>query len=225
MNRHALLWTLSLCLPGFVPAHAASPWSAGVGLSTLGAGLSISRDIVPGRLRIEASLQGANLNHSYDSGGGHTDGTVHLRSALLRADYAPFQGRFFLSAGVLYNASRINLQATPSAGGDVINGHTYSTQDVSSLDGQARYARWDPYLGVGWRGAMPSVATGWRWQVDLGVLDQGSATVNLQGVTTLGGAQQAALQSDLNAQRQALAGTMNHLRWYPVLGVTLQHSF
>lgn len=196
-----------------------------MGLSTLGVGLSVGRDIVPGRLRIEASLQGANLNHGYDSGGGHTDGTVHLRSAMLRANYAPFQGRFFLSAGVLYNASRIDLQATPSAGGYVINGHTYSTQDVSSLDGQACYARWDPYLGVGWRVGMPSVATGWHWQVDLGVLDQGSATVNLQGATTLGGAQQAALQNDLNAQRQALATTMNHLRWYPVLGLMVQYRF
>ena len=224
MIRRALLLPIALCLQCIAPAHAESTWSAGIGVGTLGAGLVVSHEVVPGRLRIEASIQGANLDHGYDSGGGHTNGTVHLRSALLRANYAPFQGRFFLSAGVLYNASRIQLQATSSGGGYAINGHTYSTQDVSSLDGQARSARWDPYLGVGWQGDAP-VATGWRWQVDVGVLDQGSATVDLQGVTTLSGSQQAALQNDLNAQRQALAGTMNHLRWFPVLGVTLQHSF
>lgn len=221
--RHLIGSVFGLFL-GFSHAWAASPWSAGISLGTLGAGLVVSRDVVPESLSIEASIQESNLYHSYDSGGGHTDGTVQLRSAMMRANYAPFLGRFFLSAGVLYNDSRINLQATATAGGYVLNGHTYSAQDVSSLDGQARYARWDPYLGVGWQGNAP-VVRGWHWQVDVGALYQGGAMVHLQGVTTLGGAQQTALRTDLDAQRQDLTGALNQLRWYPVLGLVLQRSF
>ena len=224
MIRRAVLWPLALCLSSLAPVYAASPWSVGAGVSTLGAGLMVGREVVPGRLRVEASIQGGDLDHGYDSGGGHTDGSVHLRSALLRADYAPFGGRFFVSAGVLYNATRIDLQQTASSGGYVVNGHTYSTQALSSVQGQGRYARWDPYLGVGWRGAALE-SSAWHWQIDAGVLDQGNATVNLHGVTTLGGAQQAALQHDLDAQQQALATSMNHLRWYPVLGVMVQYRF
>lgn len=212
---------------------AAPAWGApftnglAVGLSagTLGAGVTVIQAIEPGRLSVELDLNVLTLPHSYSNDGVNYNGSLHLQSAGVVANYFPWTSAFHLSAGLFYDNNRLNLNGQPTSGSFTLNGQTYSTAELSSLSGQVKFNTVAPYLGVGWGDATSHA--GWHLIAHLGVLYQGRPKVSLAGDTIYpqGSQQYSALYSNIDAQRQQIQNNLSSLRWYPVASISMQYRF
>jgi hypothetical protein len=133
---------------------------------------------------------------------------------------------FHLSGGVYYDRNEVNLGARFAPTGFTLNGHVYSSSELTSLSDSITFKKAAPYAGLGWGDATASA--GWHFNANAGVLYQGSAKVDLIGTTPYltGSPQYNALFSSLDAQRSAIGDALNgHLKWYPVLTLGLLYSF
>lgn len=227
MNRSVLAAAAAACICA-APAWGAS-FSNGlaIGLSagTLGAGVTLTKAIEPGRLSVELDLNALTLSHSYSNNGVNYKGSLRLQSAGVVANYFPWVSAFHLSAGLFYDNNRFDLYGQPSNGSFTLNGQTYTSAELSSLSGQVKFNPVAPYLGVGWADA--SVRSGWHLIANLGVLYQGRPKVSLVGYTSYPQAstQYSALQSAIDVQRQQIQSDLSNLRWYPVASIGAQYRF
>ena len=223
-----LFCTLAALCVGAAPAWGASRvegFAVGVDAGTLGAGLSLSRAVEPGRLGVELDVHALSLSHGYTGQGVDYRGTLRMRSVGVIANWFPWHGPLHLSAGLFYDGNRWDLQAQPGPGGLVINGHAYTSSQLGALHGQVRFQAVAPYLGVGWGDA--TAGAGWHLTARAGVLYQGSPTVDLTADTPYATNSQAyrTLYADIDAQRQRIRADLGRLRWYPVLAVGLSYRF
>jgi hypothetical protein len=158
-----------------LPAAAQTAVSADAG--TLGAGVQVGHSFsehFDGRLGIAAWTVSARrkvADVTYDARG-------ELRSAQLFADWHPGASPFRLSAGVLYDATRITgTSVAPPSGVYRIGGVDIPASLVGSLRGRVDFPTFAPYAGLGWGRA----AGGGRWgfHADLGAAYQGHGRVTL----------------------------------------------
>jgi opacity protein-like surface antigen len=158
-----------------VPAAAQTAVSLDAG--TLGAGVQVGHSFSPrfdGRLGIAAwTVTGRRkvADLTYEARG-------ELRSAQLLADWHPGASAFRLTAGVLYDATRITgTSVAPPSGVYRIGGIDVPASLVGSLRGRVDFPTFAPYAGIGWGRA----AGGGRWgfHADLGAAYQGHGKVTL----------------------------------------------
>lgn len=227
MKRFLLAAAAAACVCA-APAWGASSTSGlavGARVGTLGAGLSVTKAIEPGRLSVELDLNALTRSHSYSNNGVNYNGSLRLQSAGAVANYFPWASAFHISAGLFYDHNRFDLNGQPSSGSFTLGGQTYTSAQLSSLSGQVKFNPVAPYLGIGWGDVTAS--PGWHLSANLGVLYQGSPTVNLVGNTTYaqGSAQYNALSSNIAVERQQIQNDLSSLRWYPVVSLGLRYRF
>jgi opacity protein-like surface antigen len=142
---------------------------------------------------------------------GHTDiGDVHYDTRVRTGaglstltDYYPSSSSgFHLTGGLVWSRLNPELTGQPDGqGGYRINHHSYSAAEVGTLKARLKYDPVNLYLGGGWESA-PITQPGWRFVSDVGLfspLTRAKATL-----TATGAAGNAALQADLDAERDAL---------------------
>jgi hypothetical protein len=118
-------------------------------------------------------------------------------------DYYPSASSgFHLTGGLVWSHLNPELTGQPDGQGSYrINHHTYSAAEVGTLKARLKYDPVNLYLGGGWESA-PITQPGWRFVSDAGLftpLTRAKATL-----TATGAAGNAALQADLDAERDAL---------------------
>src|SRR3954470_19987085 len=158
-------------------AAAGSVQAAGVGLraGTTGVGADLGWNLAPtvnARVGYSAFSYGTHLN----SGDVRYDSKLKLSNLSGLLDWH-VGGPFRITAGVILNDNRYNMNGEPTNGTFRINGTTYTTSQVGSLGGSVRSGnRLAPYLGIG-TGSVAGTGVNFYW--DLGLMFMGSPKASL----------------------------------------------
>lgn len=224
MNRKMPVSVLAAVCAIFASQVSVADTSLGLRFGTLGGGIELAHAFTE-TFGFRASANGLNYDASDTYEDINYDADVKLETAQLLLDWFPFSNNFRMSAGAMYNGNKLTLDGTPSAGATfTINGTTYSSSDIGSLNGQVDFKKVAPYVGLGY--GRP-IGKGLRFVADLGVLLQGSPQSNLS--VTCGPATPpsvcAQIQSDVAAEQADLDDDADDFRVYPVISIGLAYVF
>ena len=202
-------------------AAMAEDVAVGVSAGTMGIGLEGTTDITK---NINVRALAAGFNYSKDGTSG-TDitykGTAKIFNAGILLDYYPFESGIRLSAGGMYNGTKVSLTGKPSSATNTytINGNTYTAAQVGSVSGDAKYEKIMPYVGIGF--SNPIKGSKVTFGVDLGAMI-GKPTTEL---TASNPTNDATLAADIAAEKAKLQHDANKLTAYPVLKFNVAYRF
>jgi len=205
-----------LAFPGVAPADT----SLGVRAGTLGGGVELSHAFSQ-RTGVRLDIDGYNRTQSSTQDNIQYDMKLKLQTASLLGDWFPFAGNFRISAGAMFNRNKFTLKGQPTGTGYTINGRTYTTAEVGSLDATVDFNKGAPYFGIGYGRPINS---GPSLILDLGVMFQGRPHSNI--TATCGtGPNCAQLQSDAAAEQAKLDDSLHNFKYYPVVSLGLAYTF
>jgi len=189
---------------------------------TLGAGLDVSKSISE---RLAVRLQANALNYNHDTTKSDVDykAELELRSAGVLLDWHPFSGVFRVSGGAYWNGNKATVTGQPTGGTYEINGQTYNSTDIGSLNGKIDFPSVAPYLGVGFGSA--KAGRGMTFSFDLGVLYQREPNVGLTVVCGPTVPNCSQLQSDVAAEQASLQNDLKDFKFYPALSFGIGYRF
>ena len=153
------------------------------------------------------------------------DVDLTLASGGLVADYYPFSGGFRLSGGARINGNKVDLKATPGASVQVdVGGSTYTGAELGRLDGDVKFNRIAPYIGLGYEA---NVSKSFSISFDAGALWQGKPKVGLRANPGAGvpPADAARISADVERERQDIEDDLKAFQFYPVLSITAKYRF
>lgn len=204
MKKHILLAAVMAAFSA--PAFAGADIEAHV--STLGYGLGMGFQAPDSSVVTRLGFNQFNRTYTTTSGSVNYDGKLKLSSADLLLDWHLFSGVTHLTAGLVYNNNKVELN---SVGNYTINGTTYS----GTLNSSVTFKKVAPYLGFGWSGQARN--KGLSFKSDFGVLFQGTprSTVTATGVSA---ADLATAQADLDE-------SLKNFKYYPVISFGIGYAF
>ena len=215
--------------PEPTPEPAKTDTRSGKGLTgkvgTLGYGAELSfgsSDRFSTRLGVNALTYKRTAN----SGTVNYDIKLQLQTAGAVVDWYPFEGSFRTSGGLFYNNNKASFASNPTAGNLIINGVTYTSAQVGSLQGTMKFNKAAPYLGIGW-GSPVAKNKGWGLVSDFGVLFQGKPKTSLTATCgpALVGAACTQLQTDAAAENAKLQSDLSNFRRWPVISLGISYQW
>lgn len=207
-------------------AHAQLGAAVTADLGTTGAGLHL---VVPMESNLNGRFGANYFKHDFDKRSGLVDYKFDGKLAtfdVLFDWYLIPQSNFRLTGGLVYNGTRFKAVGVPSASGSfTFNGNTYSTSDIGRLEGDVKFRRAAPYIGIGWGNALTPNKR-WNFATDIGAFYQGKAQVNLipRGCTT-SNAVCGKLASDVAIEELRLSEEASDYKVYPVLRASISYNF
>jgi hypothetical protein len=213
----------ALCIAMSVSAQAKSSDAIvdiDVHASTLGYGAGIAIPLSE-NFAARLSLSKANFTFNTTSDQIKYDATLKLESIAALADWHPFSGVTHLTAGVIFNNNGFDMNATPTGGSFTINGVTYNTSQISSLNAGIAFNKVAPYLGFGWSGRASK--SGFSFKSDIGVMFQGSPKSTLAVSGSL--ANDPTVAANVAAEQAKLDKDMENFKLYPVISFGLAYAF
>ena len=194
-------------------------------VGTTGLGLHLS---IPVQTNLNARIGFNYLNYSYSDKTSDVNYDFKLKLKTLDAllDWFPMDGAFRVSAGIVYNGNKIDATGkSSSAGTYTLNGNTYTSASVGTINGNIDFRKVAPYLGIGWGNALAK-DKGWGLSSDIGVLFQGSPNTSLSNSgCTLPASQCSTLNTDVAAENVKLRDTVSSFKAYPVLRAGVSYKF
>ncbi|NEX63557.1 hypothetical protein G3574_20965 [Noviherbaspirillum sp. 17J57-3] len=182
---------------------------------------------VPVRESVNVRLGLGYLGYSYHGSARDMNYELSMRASTYDAlvDWYPMQDSAFrMTAGLAYNANKIDVAARPNASGNyVVNGNTYGAANTGKVTGKVDFGKVAPYLGIGWA---RKVDKGWSVSSDVGLLFQGSprSTLRVSGCTAPGEVC-SQFASDVARENASLTDEVGRFKVYPVLRVGLSYKF
>lgn len=209
----------ALVAPAAARADVLADTTADVHVSTLGHGVALGRTVAP-HVDVRVSTSIWTYNHSYSADNLNYNGSIRLRNVAALVDVHPTNSAFRLTAGLVVGSDNIDTVATPSQSGTfVIGGNAYTSAQVGSLHGTAKFGSAAPYLGLG---TGTPHRPGIYFTADAGVVFRSvSTTVEATGPIN----SSAQFQSDLAKARAEFANSTNILKTYPVLSFGIAARF
>ncbi len=194
--------------------------SISIKAGTLGAGVEAIKPISD---KVEARIGINYFSYDYDTteSGIKYDLDLDLMSAGALIDYRPFNNKFFISAGVLWNDNEADLTAKYT-GTITIGDNTYTSTQAGTVKGSLSFDDVAPYLGIGWRTPAKSDSS-WSFTFELGVLYQGSPSISLTADGSL--ASNSSFVADLEKERCELEDDLDDYKYYPVISFGLTKKF
>ncbi|MFY9823484.1 MAG: hypothetical protein WAM82_19035 [Thermoanaerobaculia bacterium] len=158
------------------------------------------------------------------------DATARLRTATALLDFHPGGGGFRLSAGAIYNDTRIDGNSlVPASGFYDIGGVPVPASQVGTLDGQIKFDPVVPYVGLGWGNAVgPGRRV--RFAADVGAVFQGKGKVTLTPQIPAGSplnnpVPRAALQVLIDREERDIENDVADYTVYPVVSIGVSYRF
>lgn len=220
MKIFILLGALCFAMPLSAQAESAKAHAAiDVHASSLGFGVGFA---IPVTENVSGRLSLSKYNYSFQTTSDQIkfDSTWKLESAAALADWHLFSGLTHLTAGLIYNNNSFDMNATPTGGSYTINGQTYTTSEVGTLNANITFNKISPYLGFGWSGRASK--TGFSFKSDIGVMFQGSPKSSM---TASGAAAGSQLAADVAAAQTKLDADLDKFKLYPVISVGVAYAF
>ncbi len=220
-------FTMSVAVLATIAAGAAQARDVGISadIGTTGAGFHLVTSLHD-RLNARLGINGLSYSTTKSTDDADFDASLKMRTVDALLDYYPTTSQFRLSAGLIYNGSKITARAKPTSQGEyTFNDTTYKASDAGQVDGRIDFRKTAPYLGIGWGNAV-AVNKGWGVTSDIGVMFQGSPRTQLTNT----GCNPALvdcvqLQSDLEAERRKLDDKARDIRYYPVIRIGATYKF
>jgi len=196
-------------------------------ISTLGLGAELDIALT-GSLGARIGLNSYSYQYNANSSTVNYDFHLKLQTVSALADWYPFEDSSFrTSLGVMYNNNKVSLNGQPTGGTYTINGNTYSSTDVGSLQGEMSFNKVAPYIGIGWGKPSPT-DQGWGMTTDFGVLFQGTPKTSLVatcGSAIAGTASCTQLQSDTAAENTKLQNDLGNFKFWPVASIGISYQW
>ncbi len=166
---------------------------------------------------------------------------VETQDFLATVDWHPYAGSFKTSAGVVVNNSNLVGTINPTTATTfTFNNVTYSTDDIAKVDTSADFDPVAPYVGIGWDTSWTK-KNGWGFTFDLGLIYQGSATVDytvkykevpLTGNAAVDAAAQSAradlireIDANLEAEKKSLQTELDKYEFLPYIAIGVNYKF
>ncbi|HEY6094646.1 MAG TPA: hypothetical protein VIU93_06810 [Gallionellaceae bacterium] len=220
MKKHFLIGALLSAMPVAAMADSSATVDIDLHASSIGAGVGFAIPLsnnVAGRI----SLSKLNYNFQTSQDQINYDATFKLGSVAALADWHVFGGFTHLTAGVIFNNNDFSMSGVPSGSTFTIDGTTYTTAQVSSLNATVTFNKVAPYLGFGWSGRASK--TGWSFKSDIGVMFIGAPKSQLS-ITGSMASDPATMNHVANAQAQ-LDQDLEKIKLYPVVSLGIAYAF
>jgi hypothetical protein len=186
-------------------ARAAPSLGAGIGTSGLGVEAAI-RPWTHVGLRLGVGWIPVDFDFDEDD----FSGSVSPPSPITRvtADFFPFRGRFYLSAGLHHYAGGVSGRAMPTDSVE-LSDRMYSAEEVGRATARVWGNETAPYLGLGWQGR------GGRVQpyLDLGVAFTGEPRITVDVTGPI--AEDPQFRSDLDREIRDAEDEIARFRYFP----------
>lgn len=153
------------------------------------------------------------------------DGKAKIGGGEFVLDWHPFSGTFRLTAGLIANRNKIDVDAKTSQP-VTVNGTTYTPSQLGSLKGTVDFKSTAPYFGIGW-GNVAGKDGNFHFIADIGVVFQGSPDVKLKGTcgSALNASQCNQLQSNVQAEEDDLNDEVSDYKHWPVINFGVGYRF
>ncbi|WP_018690626.1 hypothetical protein [Algicola sagamiensis] len=219
IHRFTILLTLTLSLFWLQPAFAETTWGVGGKLGTLGIGLEGTASINKYfKVRLNYNTFGfdtdqkeSDIDYEFD---------LDWDNFGVIANYHPFEGMFFIAAGIYNNGNEISAKAK-LASEYKIGDKTYTNTEVTSLRGSMDFDSTAPYIGLGWSKTPETI--GFAFNFELGVLFSGEPRVKFTATGTSVDTDE--FKSDLKKEEQNVQNDLNEFDLYPVLTIGIGYYF
>jgi hypothetical protein len=209
----------ALAAAGSVPAGG-----VGVRAGTTGLGADVGWNVAP-TLDARIGYSALNFGSHINSGDVRYDAKLKLSNLSALADWRIGGPLFRVTAGVILNDNKYDMNGEPSGSTYRINGTTYSSSEVGSLSGTVRSGnRLAPYLGVG-GGNVAGLGVGFYW--DLGIMFMGSPKANLTANcgAAVSASRCAQIQGDAASAQRSLEDDLKRFKYYPVANIGITVGF
>lgn len=194
---------------------------------TPGVGLDLDLGLSPS-FGVRVGFAGLDVDHSLTTSDVDYNGRLKLRTFTGLLDWYVFRGGFHLTAGVAGNGTKLDVVGQPSQGSYTLNGTTYSSSQLGSLNGELKFGNSvAPYIGFGW-GNPAGEDSRLHFLFDVGAIYGGTPSVSLTAqcgpAAPPGSALCSEIQSNVGSEEQRLRHKASILEWYPVvsLGVAVR---
>lgn len=208
-------------------ASTSSPFGISAKAGTMGLGIDLTYSINE-YFKLRGGYSQMDFSRNFTNDGSQFNGKLKLGGWDLLVDAHPFANGFRVSAGAYIPSTQLNLTGAPTgAGSYTINGNTYSTSQVNSFDGSAKYSGVKPYLGLGYDTFNSATNGGLYFTSDVGVIFSGAPKVTLSANCSAGTAPStcAQLSTDIAAQQQSINSTLSKYNLLPVLQLGVGYRF
>lgn len=193
-------------------------------LGTTGLGLHVTMPIMKD---LNARVGGNFFNYSYDSSTSDLSYRLKLKLQTFDAllDWFPMSNSFHVTGGLVFNGNKFDAHGKPNAAGNyTINGNTYSSDTVGTIDGKIDFRNVAPYLGIGF--GNPVASKGWGFVSDIGVTFQGSPRSSLASNNCQAGATICdQFAADVATENVRLQDKVDDFKLYPVVRVGVRYTF
>jgi hypothetical protein len=218
-----------LCLLSSEPAQAADVAIGGKG-GTLGLGVELTVGL--GRQwNTRLGINGFDYSDRREASDIEYDAEAQLRTAAALLDFHPGGRGFRLTAGAIWNGTKVEGSSLPPPSGFYdIGGVPVPVAILGTLDAEAEFDPFAPYVGLGWGNAVGSnQKVGFSF--DIGVVVQGEADIELTPVlpadspiNTTPGAREL-LEILLEREESEIEDEAADYDIYPVISIGVTYRF
>lgn len=192
--------------------------AVGLKVGALGFGAEYTHELTE-RIAVRGGIYGSKLGVDVEESGIRYEADVVWDSIVAGVDFHPLKSALRLSAGLMKNDNGLELVSRPTAS-QTIGDTTYTPAQIGTLSGAIGFDDTATFLGVGWDWSRDEQVFG--MSVDLGVLDQGDASVTLRGSGTLLG--NPSFEQDIAQEAAQLTGDIDY-DLVPFFAVGFQFRF
>lgn len=186
----------------------------------MGPGLTVSEPVIADTLNFNIHLAGFNYSRHFERDYTQYKGQAKMRFAGALFQYFPFKNAFSLTAGVYYNASRINFHMVHDRWGNyqIYPNVFYTDSQVGYTHGSVTFNKFAPYLGITIGNRIDH--TGLSFVFNAGAIYQGSPHVHFTSNGT-----SPAVQAYVARKRKAWNRDLHGWKFYPVVRIGLHYHF
>lgn len=221
MKRHLVFATFAVLLStGLTVSADPGRFAIAARAGTLGLGGDVMVNVLTDvNIRFGVGAFGFDYDDEYSDI--DYDFELDMLTFPITLDWYPFDEKFHISAGVVFNETDVSLDSRYS-GSVEIDGTTYTADEVGVLSGSLGFNNVAPYVGIGWGNAFGR-SRRWGFVTDLGVAFTGSPDVALSATGTL--ASDAGFRADLAREEADLEDDLDGFKIYPVFSANLYFRF